>query len=71
MKQWYYCTFTDAQGDFREWKIIRCKPEFLQDELDDYVKFSGTVKAGFGFLINERTGKPTFTKVVAQATLPF
>lgn len=71
MQNWFYIVYLDKEGDIREYEIRRTKPEFIEAEMDQYVRFSGLATRGEAYAIREGAVRPNFNKPFKVSTLPF
>jgi len=71
MKEWFYIAYYDANSQYSEWEVAHKVSAHLRDHMDNYIKFSGTVKGGKAFKINRLSGKPTFTRPIVETGLPW
>ncbi|MGL5734962.1 MAG: hypothetical protein ACRCYS_08855 [Beijerinckiaceae bacterium] len=71
MKEHFFAAFHTASQTYCEWIILYCEERFVTQQLDHYIKFSGTVVGGKAYPLSKTSGKPIFTRMIAEAGVPF
>ena len=71
MKSWFFVQYFNALNEPAEYAVVHCADQFITDEMDKYLKFSGMSVSATAWKINAKTGKPTFTQPAARSRIPF